>query len=315
MLKEKTALVTGSTRGLGEATAKALAAEGCDVMLNGFGEADEIERLRASIETTHGVRARHNGADLADADALDGLVAATEAELGPVDILVNNAVIRYFHSIESFDRKDWQHAIAVNLTAPFFLIQNVLGGMRARGWGRIVNISSVLGLAARGGRVDYVTCKTGLLGLMRTTAAEIKSEANVTCCDLSGVGLYAQHREEDQRAGNREGTRFRCRQGDFPGPARRDRGLHAARARGGADRISLPGFVPRHYRGGDTDRSRPLRLLAGTDGLSAFNEGDGDVEGKDRPSDGLGAGHRRIDGACLGRAGLQHHAERPRRAR
>lgn len=181
MSKKKAALVTGSTRGIGQAIARALAADGCNVMLNGFGEDDAIEKDRAAIAEEHGVEVRYNGADLGVEGEVDALTRATENAFGSVDILINNAVIRYFHDIENFDRKDWAHAMAVNVTAPFLLTQNVLPGMRQRRWGRIVNFSSVLGLAARSGRADYVTAKTAMLGITRATAAETRSEPNITC--------------------------------------------------------------------------------------------------------------------------------------
>ena len=181
MLKGKAALVTGSTRGIGEAIAKALAAQGCNVMLNGFGEVEDIDRNRAAMAEEHGVEVRYNGADLGEESQVDDLTRATEEAFGGVDILVNNAVIRYFHTIDEFDRTDWRHAMAVNVTAPFLLTQNVLPGMRRRGWGRIVNFSSVLGLAARSGRADYVTAKTAMLGITRATAAETRAEPNITC--------------------------------------------------------------------------------------------------------------------------------------
>lgn len=181
MSKERAALVTGSTRGIGQAIARALAADGCNVMLNGFGKDDAIERDRSAMAEEHGVEVRYSGSDLSVEDEVDALTRATEDAFGSVDILVNNAVIRYFHDIEKFDRKDWAHAMAVNVTAPFLLTQNVLPGMRQRGWGRIVNFSSVLGLAARSGRADYVTAKTAMLGITRATAAETRSEPNITC--------------------------------------------------------------------------------------------------------------------------------------
>jgi 3-hydroxybutyrate dehydrogenase len=181
MLKGKSALVTGSTRGLGQAIARALAGEGCNIMLNGFGDAAEIERDRAELETKTGVAVRYHGADLAREDEVDALADAAMSAFGAVDILVNNAVIRYFHTAEDFPRAEWRHALDVNLTAPFMLIQRVLPGMRQAGWGRIVNIASVLGLAGRAGRVDYVTAKTALIGLTRAIAAETLAEDNITC--------------------------------------------------------------------------------------------------------------------------------------
>lgn len=181
MLKGKIALVTGSTRGIGAATAAALAAEGCHVMLNGFGNADEIEGQRAALADRHGVTVAYHGADLADLSQIEALMRQTREELGTVDILVNNAVIRYFHRIDDFVVEDWNHALAVNLSAPFHLTRLVLPDMRQRGWGRIINFSSVLGLGARSGRVDYVTTKTALIGLTRATTAETRVEGNITC--------------------------------------------------------------------------------------------------------------------------------------
>lgn len=181
MLKGKNALVTGSTRGIGLATARALAAQGCNIVLNGFGDQNEIETHRRTIENDYGVTALFHGADLSADDQLDDLADVALSKLGGIDILVNNAVIRYFHPIEEFDRDEWRHALAVNLSAPFFLTQRVLPGMRQRGWGRIVNLSSVMGFGGRSGRVDYISCKTGILGLTRATAAETRREKNITC--------------------------------------------------------------------------------------------------------------------------------------
>ena len=175
------ALVTGSTRGIGAAIAAALAAEGCNVMLNGFGDAKAIEAERQRLADAHQVSVQYNGADLGDEAELDGLTKAAEDAFGGIDILINNAVIRYFHDIGAFPRENWRHALAVNVTAPFILTQNVLPGMRARNWGRIINFSSVLGLAARSGRADYITSKTALLGLTRATAAETGDLEGVTC--------------------------------------------------------------------------------------------------------------------------------------
>jgi 3-hydroxybutyrate dehydrogenase len=181
MLKGKTALVTGSTRGLGAAAAAAFAGAGCNVMLNGFGDAKAIERQRAALSEEHRVTVGYHGADLAKPAEIEALFKAAEGITGGVDILVNNAVIRHFASIDDFAPADWDRAIAVNLSAPFHLTRLALPGMRKRGWGRIINISSVLGIGARSGRVDYVTTKTALLGLTRATAAETRGERNVTC--------------------------------------------------------------------------------------------------------------------------------------
>lgn len=177
----RNAIVTGSSRGIGAAIAEALAADGCNVMLNGFGDPAEIESTRQRLSETHGVSVEYCGADLAKEEEVDALTNAATEAFGQIDILINNAVIRYFHGIDDFPREEWNHALAVNVTAPFLLTQNVLPGMRERNWGRIVNFSSVLGLAARSGRADYITSKTAMLGLTRATAAEIRELEGITC--------------------------------------------------------------------------------------------------------------------------------------
>lgn len=180
MLSGKTALVTGSIGGIGYASAAALAAQGCNVMLNGFADPREIEEKRSALEKAHRIKAQYNGADLRNLAEIEALVAATERALGPIDILVNNAVVRHFASVEEFRPEDWQAALDVNLTAPFHLIRLTVGGMRRRGWGRIVNLASALGIIAMPGRVDYVVTKTALMGLTRAVAIETQQDANVT---------------------------------------------------------------------------------------------------------------------------------------
>jgi len=180
-MKGRNALVTGSTRGIGAAVAEALAAEGCNVMLSGFGDAATINAERDRMAKQHNVSVAYNAADLGKESDCDALADATIEAFGAIDILVNNAVIRYFHGIDDFPRDEWNHAIAVNVTAPFILTQKVLPGMRERKWGRIVNFSSVLGMAARSGRADYVVSKHAMLGLTRATAAEVRDVEGITC--------------------------------------------------------------------------------------------------------------------------------------
>ncbi len=179
MLKGRTALVTGSVIGIGNATARALAAQGCNIMLNGLGEPEDIEKVRAGME------AEYHGADLAQREQTEDLARTTEAEFGSLDILVNNAVIRYYDNIVDFDPKNWDHAMAVNVTAPFDLTRMALPGMKKRGWGRIVNMSSIMGLAGRSGRSDYITSKTAIIGITRATAAETLRDPNITCNAIS----------------------------------------------------------------------------------------------------------------------------------
>src|SRR5216683_3992239 len=180
MLKDRCALISGSTQGLGYAMAGRLAAEGCNIVLNGFGDAQEIERKRRQLEQDHGVRALHHGADLADPGQIAVLVETAQQSFGAVDILINNAVVRYFAPLETFKPEDWDRALAVNLSAAFHTSRLVLPGMRERNFGRIVNIASIYGLFATVNRVDYVTTKTALIGFTRAVALEAAGQ-NITC--------------------------------------------------------------------------------------------------------------------------------------
>src|SRR3954447_25982862 len=150
MLKGKTAIVTGSTSGIGLGIATALAGEGCDIVLNGFGDPAEIERVRASLAETHGIKAIYIAADIAKPAEIRDLVAQTERRFGRVDILVNNAGIQHVAKIVDFPEERWDAVIAINLSAAFHATKAVLPGMIARGCGRIVNIASAHGLVASG---------------------------------------------------------------------------------------------------------------------------------------------------------------------
>ena len=181
MPQRRTALITGALGGIGFAIARDLGKAGCDLMLNDIGDTDAHARRCQELAAELGVTVRFNGADLADRAQVEGLAAATVDALGPIDILVNNAVKRHYHGITEFPLEAWDYAIRVNLTTPFELCRLTLGGMKARGWGRIINLSSLLGLAGRSGRVDYITTKTALIGLTRAVAAETVEYPNVTC--------------------------------------------------------------------------------------------------------------------------------------
>ncbi|HEV7268388.1 MAG TPA: 3-hydroxybutyrate dehydrogenase [Falsiroseomonas sp.] len=183
MLQGRTALVTGSLDGIGFAIADALAAQGAGVMLNGFGEAALIAERLAALRA-HGVAAEYHGADLAKLGDIEALVAATYHQLGPVDILVNNAVIRHWDSIEDYPVEKWEQALAVNLTAPFHLMRLTMAGMKQRGFGRIINLASTYGLRGAARRADYCTTKHGLVGLTRVAALEglpFNVTANALC--------------------------------------------------------------------------------------------------------------------------------------
>jgi 3-hydroxybutyrate dehydrogenase len=180
MLRGKSALVTGSTQGIGLAIATRLAAEGCNVMLSGLGDAAEIETKRKRLETALGVRVLFDGADLADSAEVERLVLSTIAQLGGIDILVNNAVVRSFAPIEQFKPQDWDRALAVNLSSAFHTTRLALPGMRQRDFGRIVNMASIYGTRAVVNRVDYVTTKTAMIGFTRAVALETAAQ-NITC--------------------------------------------------------------------------------------------------------------------------------------
>ncbi|WP_439610830.1 3-hydroxybutyrate dehydrogenase [Reyranella sp.] len=199
MLKGRCALITGSTQGLGQAMARRLAAEGCNIVLNGFGDPAEIEAQRRALEAEHGIRALHHGADLAESRQIADLIETAGREFGGVDILINNAVVRHFAPVEKFQPEDWDRALAVNLSAAFHTTRLVLAGMRARGFGRILNISSVYGLFGGVNRVDYITTKTALIGLTRAVALETARD-NITCnaiCPGSSPSPAIEQRLQD----------------------------------------------------------------------------------------------------------------------
>jgi len=177
-LKGKVALVTGSTSGIGLGVARALAAEGADVMLNGFGDPAAIEKVRREIADT-GVRVSYNGADLSKRDAVVGLVQATLSELGRLDILVNNAGIQHVASIATFPPEKWDAIIAINLSAAFHAMQAAIPWMQQAGWGRIINVASAHGLVGSPEKSAYVAAKHGIVGLTKVGAIEL-ANAGVT---------------------------------------------------------------------------------------------------------------------------------------
>jgi 3-hydroxybutyrate dehydrogenase len=194
MLKGKCAVITGSTAGQGVALAAALAAAGCNVVLNGLGDPEAIEQQRASLADRTGVDVSYHPADLAVGEQVDALIAFAEAHHGAVDILINNAVVRHFAPVEQFQTDHWTQELAVNLSAPFYAIRAALPGMRAKGWGRIINLSSNHGLFGAANRVGYVTTKTALIGLTRAIAMETVG-TSITCnaiCPSSMLGVNSQ---------------------------------------------------------------------------------------------------------------------------
>ena len=180
MLKGKSAVVTGSTSGIGLGVARALAAQGANLMLNGFGDAGEIERLRAGLAAEFKVKAGFCGADMTRPEQIRELIAAATRELGAVDILVNNAGIQHTAPVEEFPEERWDAVIAINLSASFHAIKAVLPQMKGRNWGRIINIASVHGLVASVQKAAYIAAKHGLVGLTKVVALET-AQTGITC--------------------------------------------------------------------------------------------------------------------------------------
>jgi len=178
-LRGKVALVTGSTSGIGLGIARALAGAGANIMLNGFGEAARIETLRAGIATEFGVRAAYAGADISKPDQVAGMVAETQRALGGLDILVNNAGIQFVANIEDFPDEKWDQIIAINLSGVFHGMKAAIPAMKAKGWGRIINIASAHGLVASGQKVAYVAAKHAVVGMTKVAAIEL-ANAGVT---------------------------------------------------------------------------------------------------------------------------------------
>jgi 3-hydroxybutyrate dehydrogenase len=179
-LQGRTALVTGSTSGIGLGVAQALAAEGANVVLNGFGDPAQIEQTRAELARTHAVEAAYSDADLSQPEAVRRMMDFAADRLGPVDILVNNAGIQFVSPIEDFPDAKWDAIIAINLSSAFHAIKAALPQMKARGYGRIVNVASAHGLVASPFKSAYVAAKHGVVGLTKTVALEAAT-AGVTC--------------------------------------------------------------------------------------------------------------------------------------
>jgi len=179
-LQGQVAIVTGSTSGIGHALADALAAQGCNIVMNGLGEMNAIERARAEMAETHGVEVLYHGADMTKPDQIADMVRAAKAEFGELDILVNNAGVQHVAPIEDFPDDKWDLIIAINLSSAFHATKAAVPIMKEQGRGRIVNIASAHGLVASPFKSAYVAAKHGILGLTKTVALEV-AEHGITC--------------------------------------------------------------------------------------------------------------------------------------
>ncbi len=179
-LAKRHAVVTGSTSGIGLAIVRALAREGTDVMINGFGDANMIEAERATIEKQFGVKCVYGGADMSNGAEAEAMIAEATERLGTVDILVNNAGIQFVSPIEDFPPEKWDMVLAINLSSAFHTIRAAVPGMKAQKWGRIVNTASAHSLVASPFKAAYVSAKHGLAGLTKTVALELAT-FGVTC--------------------------------------------------------------------------------------------------------------------------------------
>lgn len=179
-LEGKTALVTGSTSGIGLGIARSLAAAGANIVFNGFGDATEIAAVRQQVEKEFAVKTSYSGADMSKAAEIEAMIQQAASEFEGIDILVNNAGIQYVSSIEDFPVEKWDAIIAINLTSAFHTTRLALPYMRQKNWGRIINLASVHGLVASAQKSAYVAAKHGLVGLTKTTALETAT-TGVTC--------------------------------------------------------------------------------------------------------------------------------------
>jgi 3-hydroxybutyrate dehydrogenase len=179
-LKGQVAVISGSTSGIGLALAKAVAARGGAVVLNGLGDPSEIERTRAELEASCGVAVRYHGADMRKGEEVADMVAYAKHELGRLDILVNNAGIQHVEAVEKFPSDKWEQIIAINLSSAFYATRAAIPIMKAQGRGRIVNIASAHGLVASPFKSAYVAAKHGVIGFTKTVALELAQD-NITC--------------------------------------------------------------------------------------------------------------------------------------
>jgi 3-hydroxybutyrate dehydrogenase len=180
MLSGKTALVTGSTSGIGLGIARSLAEQGANIVFNGFGDAQQIEKLYSEVAREFGVQTAYHNADMSKPAEIEAMMRFAADKFGGVDVLVNNAGIQHVANVEDFPAERWDAIIAINLTSAFHTTRLALPGMKQKNWGRIINLASVHGLVASAGKSAYVAAKHGLIGLTKATALE-NAHSGVTC--------------------------------------------------------------------------------------------------------------------------------------
>ena len=202
-LAGKTAIVTGSTSGIGLGIARSLAEAGATVVLNGFGKCEEIEQTRETLAKSYDVKVHFNGADISKGDQVVGMVRAVESELGAVDILVNNAGIQYVAPVEEFPAEKWDAVLAINLSGAFHAIRAAVPGMKKRGYGRIINVASAHGLVASPFKAAYVAAKHGIVGLTKVVALELAEKGitvNAVCPGYVWTPLVEKQIDDQAKA-------------------------------------------------------------------------------------------------------------------
>ena len=192
-LRGKTVLVTGATGGIGEAFARAFAAEGCNIVFNGLGNPVDVERLRAQI-ADNGTEVIYHPSDVGKPDEVEGMIGAALKRFGAIDILINNAVTRHYSPVENFPVDKWDRALAVNLSAAFHTVRLALPAMKARNWGRIINMASIHATKVVRDRIDYMTTKAAIVGFTRAVALECAT-TGVTCNAISPGWVLTPHAE------------------------------------------------------------------------------------------------------------------------
>jgi len=180
MLSGKTALVTGSTSGIGLGIARSLAEQGANIVFNGFGDAQQIEKLYTDVGTEFGVQTAYHNADMSKPAEIEAMMRFAADKFGAIDILVNNAGIQHVATVDEFPAEKWDAIIAINLTSAFHTSRLAIPGMKQKGWGRIINLASVHGLVGSAGKSAYVAAKHGLVGFTKVTALELAA-TGVTC--------------------------------------------------------------------------------------------------------------------------------------